>query len=105
MHRFGVVHSLQDIVVLNSPGHSFLNLEQTGTGLGHKPVWTHTKARRERQRWGDGGELGGKHTQTDTRLSAKRDIQKKKHTRQTQHCCICCMCLQLKEASVTDMKC
>lgn len=32
-----------------------------------------------------GGGVGGKHTQTDTRLSVKRDIQKKKHTGQTQH--------------------
>lgn len=66
MHRFGVVHFLQDIVGLNSSGHSFLNVKHTGTGFGHKPVWTHTKAEREgdreRAREGVGWETH-KHTQ------------------------------------------
>lgn len=81
MHRFGVVHSLQDIVVLNPPGHSFLNLKHTGTGLGHEPVRTHTKAKRERERGGKNKREGGRegNTQTHTKLNAKTHIQKNKN--------------------------
>lgn len=52
MYRFGPIHPLQDIDGLSSPWRSRLDLKYVGTGLGHKPVYTQTKAKRE----GRGGE-------------------------------------------------
>lgn len=37
MYRFGLIQPLQDIVRLSSSGCFCLNLENVGTGLGHKP--------------------------------------------------------------------
>lgn len=45
MYRFGLIQPLQDIVRLSSSGHFCLNLENVGTGLGHKPEYTHSNAK------------------------------------------------------------
>lgn len=52
MHRSRVIHPLQDIVGLSSPWHSRLNPKYVGTGLGHKPVYTETKAKKGEGREG-----------------------------------------------------
>lgn len=55
MYRFGLKHPLQDIIGLSSPRHSRLNLKYVGTGLGHKPVYTQTKAKKKEREGGEGG--------------------------------------------------
>lgn len=45
MYRFGLIQPLQDIVRLSSSGHFCLNLENVGTGLGHKPEYTHSNTK------------------------------------------------------------
>lgn len=78
MHRSGVIHPLQDIVGLSLPWHSRLNPKYVGTGLGHKPVYTETKAKKGEGREGTQTWWGIK---SDIQTQGERRWREVKHNR------------------------